>query len=333
MIGRPVRTVVAVTGLLLVAACSGGDPAASSSPESSSTPNPSSQTWSPGTAVPSKAPSTAPSKPPSAPPKSTTPGKRATPRPTAVGNGTIPVIPNKPPKTTKRWAPARGTAWQWQLSGSLNLSVNAPVYDVDGVDTSAAQVAELHKRGRRVICYVDVGTYEKGRPDSGRFPASVRGKGVEGWPGEQWLDIRRRNVLGPIMAARFDQCRAKGFDAVEPDNVDGYANDSGFPLTAADQLSYNRWIAGLAHSRGMSVGLKNDLGQVSQLVSAFDFAVNEQCAQFNECEALVPFIRAGKAVLHVEYELGTGAFCAETRKYGFSSMRKPEDLGAAREPC
>ena len=35
------------------------------------------------------------------------------------------------------------------------------------------------------------------------------------------------------MAARFDECREKGFDAVEADLVDGYARDSGFPLTAA----------------------------------------------------------------------------------------------------
>ena len=42
------------------------------------------------------------------------------------------------------------------------------------------------------------------------------------------------------MAARFDLCRQKGFDAVEPDLVDGYIQTTGFPLTAADQLTYNR---------------------------------------------------------------------------------------------
>jgi hypothetical protein len=47
----------------------------------------------------------------------------------------------------------------------------------------------------------------------------------------------------PILAARIDACRAKGFDAVEADNVDGFANSSGFALTAADQLAYNRTIA------------------------------------------------------------------------------------------
>ena len=49
-------------------------------------------------------------------------------------------------------------------------------------------------------------------------------------------------------------CRTKGFDAVEPDNMDGYANRTGFPVTAADQLLHNRLIAGLAHDRGLAVG-------------------------------------------------------------------------------
>jgi hypothetical protein len=215
----------------------------------------------------------------------------------------------------------------------LDLRVDVPVYDIDGETTTAAQVRELHRRGRRVICYVNVGAYENFRPDRGRFPAAVLGKPLDGWPDERWLDIRRLDVLGPIMTARISACRAKGFDAVEPDNVDGYTNDTGFGLDAADQLAYNRWIAAVAHRYGMAVALKNDLDQVAQLQPYFDFAVNEQCFQYDECEALLPFIRAGKAVLHVEYELARSEFCARARTLGFSSMRKPEDLGPSREPC
>jgi hypothetical protein len=160
----------------------------------------------------------------------------------------------------------------------------------------------------------------------------VLGKG-NGWQGERWLDIRRTDVLEPLMAARIDMCRDKGFDAVEPDNMDGYANDTGFPLTAADQLAYNRLIARLAHERGLSVALKNDLDQIPELVGDFDFAVNEQCAQYDECDALKPFLDAGKAVLHVEYELPAKAFCPLARSTGMSSMRKKYDLGAWRKPC
>jgi hypothetical protein len=231
-----------------------------------------------------------------------------------------------------RWLPKPGGTWQWQLAGTVDVSVNVPVFDIDGFENSAAVVSALHARGRKVICYINVGAAENFRSDYKRFPSSVLGSG-DGWDGERWLDIRRMDVLLPIMATRFDMCARKGFDAIEPDLVEAYGNKSGFPLSAADQLRYNRAIATLAHDRGLSVGLKNDLGQVPQLVGTFDFAVNEQCAEFDECAALKPFIRANKAVYHVEYNLSTSKFCAATKKLGFSSMRKKLDLDASREPC
>ncbi|MEV6235637.1 endo alpha-1,4 polygalactosaminidase [Lentzea sp. NPDC051838] len=237
-----------------------------------------------------------------------------------------------PPPEVRRWVPPPGTAWQWQLSGKVDTGVDVPVYDIDGVDNDSDVVDALHRAGRKVICYVNVGAAEDFRPDAAAFPAAVKGK-TNGWPGERWLDIRRSDVLRPIMAARFDTCRDKGFDAVEPDNVEGYTNDTGFPLTAADQLTYNRMLAGLAHERGLSIGLKNDLGQIPELLADFDFAIDEQCAEYGECGRLIPFIKAGKAVFHVEYNLDTAQFCPEAKALGFSSMRKTLDLGAPRWPC
>jgi hypothetical protein len=52
-----------------------------------------------------------------------------------------------------RWQPRPGTAWQWQLSGRLDTSVDVPVYDIDGFDHTKATVTELHREGRTVICY------------------------------------------------------------------------------------------------------------------------------------------------------------------------------------
>src|SRR5258705_316926 len=82
---------------------------------------------------------------------------------------------------------------------------------------------------------------------------------------------------------------------IEPDNVDGYANSSGFPLSAKDQLAYNRWLAEAAHARGLSIALKNDLDQVAALAPYFDWALNEECFQYKECGSLAPFTTAGKA--------------------------------------
>ncbi|MFD7302173.1 endo alpha-1,4 polygalactosaminidase [Streptomyces pharetrae] len=238
--------------------------------------------------------------------------------------------PERPPG--QLWQPRPGTPWQWQLSGRLDPTVDVPVYDIDGFDHDADTVADLHRQGRKVICYLSTGAWEEFRPDAGKFPEAVLGRG-NGWKGERWLDIRRTDVLEPLMAARVDMCRDKGFDAVEPDNMDGYRNRTGFPLTAADQLRYNRLIARLAHERGLAVGLKNDLDQIPELVGDFDFAVNEQCAQYDECDTLSPFIEAGKAVFHVEYEVPTRGFCPEARRLGLSSMLKRYELGAWRRAC
>lgn len=234
---------------------------------------------------------------------------------------------------TDRWYPEVGATWQWQLTGTLDMSVTADVYDVDGTETTAEQVAALHRAGRRVVCYVNAGAYEPYRPDSARFPRELLGHALEGWPDERWLDIRRWDLLGPLLEARFAECERKGFDAVEPDNVDGYKADTRFPLTAEDQLTFNRRLADLAHGLGLAIGLKNDLGQVAELASAFDFAVNEVCAEYNECDFLRPFPASGKPVFHAEYDLRLDSFCSTTTALGFSSIRKRRDLGAWRRSC
>ncbi|MER5813126.1 endo alpha-1,4 polygalactosaminidase [Streptomyces sp. NPDC002033] len=236
------------------------------------------------------------------------------------------------PAPGQRWQPKPGTAWQWQLSGKLDTSFDVPVYDVDGFNTSQEQVTALKRAGRRTICYISTGAWEDFRPDSGDFPEDMRGKG-NGWKGERWLDVRRLTDLERLMGKRFDMCRDKGFDAVEPDNMDAYHNDSGFPVTADDQLKFNRMIAKLAHDRGLAVGLKNDLDQIPQLVGDYDFAVNEQCAQYHECDELTPFVRADKAVFHVEYELSADRFCARSKELKLSSLEKKLELGPWRKAC
>ncbi len=207
------------------------------------------------------------------------------------------------------------------------------MYDLDLFDTPASTVATLHGQGRRVTCYIDAGSYEPGRPDSGSFPASVLGSGLEGWPGEKWLDIRQIDALAPIMRSRLDLCKSKGFDAVEADNVDGYSNSSGFPLAAADQLRYNRFLASEAHARGLSIALKNDFDQVAQLQPDFDFAISEQCYEYDECDALKPFIAAGKPVFEVEYSGDPSSYCSQANSAGFMAMQKRMSLDAWRQPC
>lgn len=234
-----------------------------------------------------------------------------------------------------RWQPKPTTAsWQFQLQGRIDTSIDAPVFEIDGFNSRKATVTKLRKQGRKVICYIDVGSWENYRPDAKRFPRSVIGRKYEGYPDERWLDIRRfRKFAGPLKA-RIRMCARKGFDALEPDNINGWENRTGFPITARDQLRFNRWIARIAHKNGLAVGLKNDGRQARKLVRDFDFAVVEQCFQYHECGQYVPFIRRGKAVFAVEYERPRSAFCARAKKLRFSAIGKEYDLFARPwRPC
>ncbi|TMK55818.1 MAG: endo alpha-1,4 polygalactosaminidase [Actinobacteria bacterium] len=233
------------------------------------------------------------------------------------------------------WHPKPTTAaWQWQLQGKIDLAIEADVYEVDGFEVPAKTVSALHRKGRRAICYLDVGSWESYRPDADRFPESVLGRAYAGYPDERWLDIRRIDILAPILRSRFDRCRRKGFDAIEPDNIAGYENKTGFPLTAPDQLRFNRWVAREVHRRGMAVALKNDPEQVGQLVGRFDFAIVEECFAYEECGKFSPFVGAGKAVFVAEYSEPLAAICDQAERLRFSVIHKDYDLFARPwEPC
>lgn len=246
-----------------------------------------------------------------------------------TGAGTNPE-PSDPPVTGGNWyQPPVSATWQWQLNGIVNTSYNVDIYDIDLFETSTMLIQDLHAAGKKVICYFSAGSYENWRPDAADFQTADLGNTLDGWAGERWLDIRSANVRA-IMKNRLDLAVQKGCDGVEPDNVDGYTNNPGFPLTAADQLAYNRLIANEAHLRNLAVGLKNDLDQIGDLVSYYDFAVNEQCFQYNECGTLQAFISAGKPVFGAEYNqtyiddsAARNAMCAESIRLSFSTLVLP----------
>ncbi len=238
--------------------------------------------------------------------------------------------PGNPPVASGSWyKPAVSASWQWQLSGTVNTAYNVDIYDIDLFDSTTGLIQQLQTSGKKVICYFSGGSYENWRSDAASFSASDLGNNLDGWAGERWLDIRSANVL-TIMKERLDLAMQKGCDGVEPDNMDGYLNNPGFNLTAEDQLAYNRQIANEAHNRGLSVGLKNDLDQINELVAYFDFAVNEQCFEYAECDALAEFINSGKAVFNAEYKSvyvndanARDTLCNESLSLQFSTLVLP----------
>jgi hypothetical protein len=189
--------------------------------------------------------------------------------------------------------------------------------DDDTVDVAA--VRAVHRLGGYAICYVDAGTWEDWRPDAGSFPRAVLGRPDAGWPGERWLDVAERTVLLPIMARRARLCARAGFDAIDWDNVDGDDQATGFHITAADQLAYDRALARIAHRLHLAVALRNDFAQAGALVGSFDFAVDEQCVADDECQQLAPFVRAGKPVFDLEYPPPPHGLCAASRAAGIEA--------------
>jgi hypothetical protein len=261
----------------------------------------------------------------------------ATAGPSVRADAAAPPMPLPPVVPGVWWRPAAGATWDWQLKTPIDPSFDVQVYDIDLFENEPAVMADLKARGRKVICYVNLGAFENWRPDADRFPRAIIGAPYHGFPDENWLDIRRLDLLAPIVRSRLDLARAKGCDAVEPDNMDGYDvsahEPSGFPLTHIDQLVYNRFVASEAHRRGLAVGLKNDVHQVQDLVSEFDFHVSEQCYEHNECQLLLPFIAAGKPVFLAEYVLPLDGFCPMARAARISAIRKRTDLDSWRELC
>ena len=251
--------------------------------------------------------------------------------------GPASVPPASPSHVADWWHPAPGLTWQWHLSDPpVDLTVDAQVYDIDLFDNNATVVKTLHDQGRKVICYISVGSREDWRPDAEQFPAQVLGKDYEGWPGEKWLDIRQIDLLAPIMLARLDLCKTKGFDAVEPDNIEIYDNDTGFPITYANQLAYAQWFADAAHARGLAIGLKNAADMVAEVLPVFDFAITEDCFQQGWCDQVLPFLAAGKAVFAAEYT-DTGvdfkAACTWGHNHNVSFIQKNRILTAFRRTC
>ena len=267
------------------------------------------------------------------PTPSVTPRPTASPTPRPSPTFTFTPAPPSPTPTPAYRVPPQQASWQIQFTDPLDLDLSVQVFDLDLFDTPSTVIEHLHQQGVYVMCYFSAGTWEEWRPDAAVFPQEVLGKPLEDWPGERWLDIRRLDVLAPIMEARMDLAREKGCDGVDPDNVDGYTNDTGFPLTFDDQLAYNRFLARAAHARGLAVGLKNDLEQIPQLLTDFDWALNEECFTYDECEFLLPFVEAGKPVFVIEYELAPEEFCPQANAMGFNALLKHWELDAFRVDC
>jgi hypothetical protein len=189
----------------------------------------------------------------------------------------------------------------------------------------------------RAICYIDAGGAESFRPDFPAYQAfndncggCLFGRPIGGFRNEFWLNInndrgQRTFILGQI-GARLDRCVADRFDGVEMDVVDAWSNRTGLTITPDTQLLFNTALANLAHSKGLTVALKNDVEQIPDLAPYFDYAINEQCQQYSECGNYTTYFAPTKAVFQVEYKLSTSKFCPPANAANRNAIVKTFDL-------
>ncbi len=225
-------------------------------------------------------------------------------------------------------------SWQVQLSGAFDGSVEAWLYYVDADNLTAAELLLLKTRGCHVACYESAGTYEPWRDDAASFPEEVLGNAVAEYPNERWLDIRSGAVVS-LMNARLDRLRDVGCDSVVLANVPTSGEETGFSVTAAEQLSYLVGLSEGIHERGLMAGLGTAEDRVTELSPVFDWAYAQGCWVNGQCGAYAPFVEARKAVLAVEFgDSSTAAtLCAGVAGSGINLLVKPQDLGPNRTAC
>ncbi|CAG2252457.1 unnamed protein product [Mytilus edulis] len=154
----------------------------------------------------------------------------------------------------------------------INTGVHGEMFVVDLFEVHTSIIEDLHRKGKRVICYFSAGTKEHRRPDYLDFPSDGLGLPNEDRPGDTWVDIKNK-----------------------------------------------------AHGYGLAIGLKNDVSQLDDLVGDFDFAINESCMDFDDCNRYKPFFDAIKPVFHIQYVNSTTEGHRKQEEI-CSSSKRPHDM-------
>jgi hypothetical protein len=210
-----------------------------------------------------------------------------------------------------------------QSWGPLEKDTNGDAVFVDAGLVSAEYIANINKAGKKTVCYIDAGTLESWRTDKEEFVISTDNKLAKKYKGfggsEQWFDITKWEQIKAPMTARIQNAASKGCYAVELDNTDCYGNMC-VPGYSYDQLlsyekEYTSWLFAEVHSHNMAAGIKNSQELFPTLENVADFAINEQCMDFNECGLYKPFTSSNRVVFNVEYNNHGGKVCSEAAEY------------------
>ncbi len=323
------------------------------------------------TPPPPPSPTPPPPSPTPPPPSPTPPPPSPTPPPPTPTPPPPPPPSTPPPPSGIKLPPTGKISWDWQIGAGSDSGVVVPagvtLMDVDGFDISASKVAEMKQKGIYTVCYLDVGSYEAGRSDFDQYKYDdykylLLEKDPD-WP-EYFFDItdvfKPNSLLAKILKGRFQMCKDKGFDAVEPDNlqndenVRGIVTDlnpTGRKISTQQQIDFNGWVADTVHQYGLAVFQKNGPDKIlskdktgKMMVEKFDGILNEQCQEYStqgasECTPLAEYTKLGKLALNVEYKSSITLDCKLSNTLNINSLKKDLNLaggnmsGYKRESC
>jgi endo-alpha-1,4-polygalactosaminidase (GH114 family) len=229
---------------------------------------------------------------------------------------------------------------------NLNKRINGKVpswYELDLDEMSRRNVTDkrtgqvqnrtlesLRAQGSNPVAYINGGAWQPESTDSNKFPESLKGKHLDGWPKERWLDVRNidapNNSLAKILTDRLDLAKKMGFKAVDFDNVDGWDNETGIKISYSDGLKFNHWLSKEAHQRGLAILLKNNGKQSHELAPEFDAALVENVLRPHEgdprTESYLEFSKHGKAVFDLEYKTPTDEMRKTAARYGYTVIEE-----------
>ena len=178
--------------------------------------------------------------------------------------------------------PPKHVQWDYQIGGAYPLAAGARVVSRDHDSEPAPGVYN--------ICNINAFQAQKGEErdwDSDLLLRDAKA-GVmydKDW-GEAILDIRtaaKRQRIAARLNGWIDECAARGYKAVEPDNFDVFTR---FPkyLKADQAEALMKLLSAHAHRKGLAIAQKNTAELLSDRASlGLDFAVAEECAEWNEC--------------------------------------------------
>lgn len=196
--------------------------------------------------------------------------------------------------------PPTHAKFDYQIGGAYTPAAGVQVVTRDRTASIAA--------GLYNICYVNafqVQPGEQGSWDSDLLLRDAQGNLVidEGWD-EPLLDIR--GAKAARVAAKvngwIDGCATKGYKAIEPDNYDSYERSQGL-ISTSQAKTFLKLLADHAHSKNLAIAQKNTVDLAgSRTTVGLDFAVAEECGQYEECGDYVSAF--GNNVIVIEYTNG-----------------------------